>query len=144
LSELVIGVLRHSPGQSDLHIKQSSTHNFIKSRASGQAAPVLKHSGKELGNRLYQWLRQRTTRSYAEDTDQGGRRTIRTEVTVQREQRTVVLGGAASDGFDTCPFCGHTLASTQAAQAPDPLPEDSPAGSRNSPGLAKQLGSNTP
>jgi len=44
----------------------------------------------------------------------GTSRTVRTEVTVQREGMTVLVGGA---GFEICPLCGQKLAPAQAEQA---------------------------
>jgi hypothetical protein len=43
-------------------------------------------------------------------------RTVRTEVTVERQGTTVLVGNVAA-GFDTCPLCGNKLAPEQAEQA---------------------------
>jgi len=43
-------------------------------------------------------------------------RTVRTEVTVERQGTTVLAGNVAA-GFDTCPLCGSKLAPEQAEQA---------------------------
>ncbi|MGA2856296.1 MAG: hypothetical protein ABSE40_05475 [Candidatus Sulfotelmatobacter sp.] len=51
-------------------------------------------------------------------------RTGRTEVTVQREAATLLVGGATA-GFDTCPLCGRKLAPEQAARARLRLPKGS-------------------
>ena len=51
-------------------------------------------------------------------------RTVRTEVTVERQGVTVLLDNAAK-GFDTCPLCGARLREAQAEQARLRLPEGS-------------------
>ncbi len=67
-------------------------------------------------NRLYQWLSERAS-SFRSDSSGGGTsRTVRTEVTVERQGMTLLVGGAAA-GFDTCPLCGQKLAPAQAEQA---------------------------
>ncbi len=60
-------------------------------------------------NGLYQWLFGRASffRSYR--SDQGVSRTVRTEVTVEQEGMTLVIGGAVAS-FDICPLCGTKLA----------------------------------
>jgi hypothetical protein len=49
-------------------------------------------------------------------------RTVHTEVTVQREAVTLLVGDAAA-GFDVCPLCGTKLAPEQAEQARLRLPK---------------------
>jgi hypothetical protein len=74
--------------------------------------------------RLYQWLSQRAS-FFRSDTSGGGTtRTVRTEVTVQREGMTLLVGDATA-GFDTCPLCGSKLAPTQVEQARLRLPKGS-------------------
>lgn len=46
----------------------------------------------------------------------GTSRTVRTEVTVERQGMTVVVGRAAV-GLDLCPLCGQKLEPAQAEQA---------------------------
>jgi hypothetical protein len=59
---------------------------------------------------------------FRSDTPESGTsRTIRTEVTVERQGTTLLVGGAAAD-FDTCPFCGTKLSPEQAEQARLRLP----------------------
>jgi hypothetical protein len=65
--------------------------------------------------RLYQWFSERASFFRSSKFSQGTTHTVRTEVTVQREGLTVLLGGAT--GFDICPLCGHKLAPAQAEQA---------------------------
>ncbi len=66
-------------------------------------------------NRIYQWLSGRA-RSFRSDTSgHGTSRTVRTEVTVERQGMTLLVGGAAC--FDSCPLCGQKLAPAQAEQA---------------------------
>jgi hypothetical protein len=67
-------------------------------------------------NRLYQWLSERASSFRSDTTDRGTSRTIRTEVTVERQGMTLLVGGAAA-GFDNCPLCGQQLAPEQAEQA---------------------------
>ncbi|MGP0020818.1 MAG: hypothetical protein ACLPHP_19775 [Candidatus Sulfotelmatobacter sp.] len=49
-------------------------------------------------------------------------RTVRTEVTVERQGTTVILGDVGVAGFDTCPLCGSKLAPEQAEQTRLRLP----------------------
>jgi hypothetical protein len=64
-------------------------------------------------NRLYQWLSERASFFHSERSGGGASHTIRTEVTVQWEGITLLVGGAAA-GLDACPLCGTELAPTQA------------------------------
>jgi hypothetical protein len=66
-------------------------------------------------NRLYQWLSGRASFFRTGTSSRGAGRTIRTEVTVERQGMTLVVGGAPS-GFDACPLCGSKLAPNQAEQ----------------------------
>ena len=52
----------------------------------------------------------------------GSSRTVRTEVTVERKDTTVLMGVVAA-GFDTCPLCGSKVAPDQAEQARLRLPQ---------------------
>jgi hypothetical protein len=65
-------------------------------------------------NRLYQWLIDRASFFRSVRSSHGNGRTIRTEVTVERQSTAVLIGGAAVVGFDTCPLCGGKLAPAQA------------------------------
>ena len=87
-------------------------------------------------NRLYEWLHLATER-FMEKADRGTRRVVRTEVTVQQERRTILVGGTLPDAFRTCPFCGHKMAPTQAAQPGNRLADGSStaAGSSGGHGL---------
>jgi len=67
-------------------------------------------------NRLYQWLFERARVFRSDTSDRGTSRTVRTEVTVERQGMTLLVGGAAA-GFDNCPLCGQSLAPAQAEQA---------------------------
>jgi hypothetical protein len=66
--------------------------------------------------RLYQWFCERASFFHSDKAAHGTSRTVRTEVTVQQEGITMLLGGAA-EGFDVCPLCGSKLAPTQAEHA---------------------------
>ena len=66
--------------------------------------------------RIYQWLSSRASIFRSEAFSHGVSRTVRTEVTVEREGIALLVGGAAAD-FDNCPLCGQKLAVAQAEQA---------------------------
>jgi len=72
-------------------------------------------------NRLYQWLSQRASSFRSETADRGTSRTVRTEVTVQQQGMTLLVGDAADAGFHTCPLCGTELVPVHAAQIRDRL-----------------------
>ena len=74
-------------------------------------------------NRLYQWLSERASFFRSDKSDQVMRRTVRTEVTVEREGMTLMVGGAAA-GLDFCPLCGNKLAPPQTVLASAPLQEE--------------------
>jgi len=58
-------------------------------------------------NRLYQWLLQWVRPSGADMRGGQGPRMVRTRVTVEEQQRTVLL--SVSSGAGLCPLCGHAL-----------------------------------
>jgi hypothetical protein len=64
--------------------------------------------------RLYQWFSERTSFFHSEGPSTGTSRTVRTEVTVQRERMTVLAGSAGGTGFAICPLCGNELAPPEA------------------------------
>ena len=66
--------------------------------------------------RLYQWFSERASFFRSDTPAHGTSRTVRTEVTVQQEGMTLLVGDAAA-GFDICPLCGQKLAPAQAEQA---------------------------
>ena len=61
--------------------------------------------------RLYQWLTQRASFFHFAASGRGTSRTVRTEVTLERESVTLSVNGPA---FDLCPMCGQTLRPPQA------------------------------
>jgi hypothetical protein len=65
--------------------------------------------------RLYQWLARRASFFRSDTSGHSTSRTVRTEVTIERQGMTVLVGGTA--GFDICPLCGQKLAPMQAEQA---------------------------
>ncbi|MGA2647912.1 MAG: hypothetical protein ABSF15_24705 [Candidatus Sulfotelmatobacter sp.] len=67
-------------------------------------------------NRLYQWLTRRASFFHSQTSGRGTSRTVRTEVTVERQGMTLLVGGAAA-GLDNCPLCGQKLAPAQAERA---------------------------
>jgi hypothetical protein len=68
-------------------------------------------------NRLYQWLSGRASFFRSDTSGRGASRTVRTEVTVERQGVTLLLGGAAAVSFDVCPLCGNKLAPAQTEKA---------------------------
>jgi hypothetical protein len=73
--------------------------------------------------RLYQWFSGWASFFRSDPREGGTSRTIRTEVTVQRQGTALLVGGAAAGVFDTCPLCGTKLAPEQAEQARLRLPK---------------------
>jgi hypothetical protein len=73
--------------------------------------------------RMYQWISGRARLFRSGTSGQGTSRTVRTEVTVQREAMTLLVGDAAAVGFDTCPLCGTKLAPAEAEQVRLRLPK---------------------
>jgi hypothetical protein len=67
-------------------------------------------------HRIYQWLYGRASFFRCEAPGRVGSRIVRTEVTVERQGMTLLVGGAA-EGFDACPLCGQKLAPAQVEQA---------------------------
>ncbi|MGA7078009.1 MAG: hypothetical protein WBQ43_12765 [Terriglobales bacterium] len=67
-------------------------------------------------NRIYQWLSGRASFFRSDASGRGTSRTVRTEVTVERQGTTLLMGGAGMR-FDLCPFCGQKLAPEQAGPA---------------------------
>jgi hypothetical protein len=64
--------------------------------------------------RLYQWLTQRASFFRFAASGRGTSRTVRTEVTIERESVTLSVNGSA---LNLCPMCGQTLLSPPEAQA---------------------------
>jgi hypothetical protein len=67
-------------------------------------------------NRLYQWLSGRASFFRCDTSDRDTSRTIRTAVTVERQDMTLLVVGTADAGFDICPLCGNKLAPAPAEQ----------------------------
>jgi hypothetical protein len=68
-------------------------------------------------HRLFQSFCELVGFSRAQTSRHGELHTIRTQVTVEREETTVQLGGATSGPLDACPMCGRKLAPGQTDQA---------------------------
>jgi hypothetical protein len=64
---------------------------------------------------LYQWLSERASFFRLDTSAHTANRTVRTEVTVEQQGMTMLVGGAAA-GIDICPLCGGKLAPAQAEQ----------------------------
>ncbi|MGA8431180.1 MAG: hypothetical protein WB729_15260 [Candidatus Sulfotelmatobacter sp.] len=63
--------------------------------------------------RLYQWLTQRASFFHFAEYARGTSRTVRTEVTFERESITLSVNGPA---LDPCPMCGRALPPPQGEQ----------------------------
>jgi hypothetical protein len=74
---------------------------------SAQSADEWK--ARSLVNRLYQWLHERATFFRTEVRESDTRRIVRTQVTVEEQQRTMLLPLTAMDGVCLCPLCGQRL-----------------------------------
>ena len=70
---------------------------------------------------LYQWLSERASFFRSDTSAHTAHRTVRTEVTVERQGTTLMVGSGAT-GLDTCPLCGSKLAPEQGEQARLRLP----------------------
>ena len=68
--------------------------------------------------RLYQWLRERATFIYARSFAWNNEHTIRTEVTVQQQERTLLLCGHGLRDATSCPLCGQALPAAAPEQQP--------------------------
>src|SRR5580658_8702508 len=64
--------------------------------------------------RLYQWLTQRASFFRFAASGRGTSRTVRTEVTIERESVTLSVNGSA---LDLIPLCGQKMLSPTEAQA---------------------------
>lgn len=74
--------------------------------------------------RLYQWLSRRAS-FFRSDTSGGTIRTVRTEVTVEQQAMTMLVGDVETAGFDTCPLCGNKLTPAHPEHARLGLPQGS-------------------
>ena len=70
---------------------------------------------------LYQWLTQRASFFRSDRSGESTGRTVRTEVTVERQGTTLLVSSVA--GFDTCPLCGSKLVPEQAERVRLSLPK---------------------
>jgi hypothetical protein len=60
-------------------------------------------------NRLYQWLQQRLTVSRVNSSASRGPRIVRTQVTVEEQQRMVLLAMPPAGTVCLCPLCGNPV-----------------------------------
>jgi hypothetical protein len=74
--------------------------------------------------RLYQWFGERASFFFSDSDGDRTSRTVRTEVTVQREAMTLLVSEAAAP-FAICPFCGQKSPPAQAKQTRLRLQESS-------------------
>jgi hypothetical protein len=72
-------------------------------------------------NRLYQWLFRRASFFHSDPPSPGNGRTVHTEVTVERQGMTLLLGDAATTAFEVCPLCGQKFAPAHAGHTITPL-----------------------
>jgi uncharacterized protein with PIN domain len=75
---------------------------------------------QKLYQRMLQWARSSTASSTSDV------RTVHTEVTVERQNVTVLMGRGAAAGLDRCPLCGKKLAPAESEQIQARLQEGSP------------------
>lgn len=69
-------------------------------------------------NRLYQWLHDRAITLRAETVTRSEQRTVRTEITMREQERTVLVSGGNTLDGASCPLCGRLFESgAQADQA---------------------------
>ncbi len=68
-------------------------------------------------NRLYQWLQERATSFRTVKQGTQPRRLMRTQVTVEEQQRTVLLSMPSVAGVCLCPLCGHPVAPLPGTEA---------------------------
>lgn len=61
---------------------------------------------------LYQWFSDRASFFRSDFVGRGTSRTVRTEVTVQREAMTLMVSEAPA-AFGSCPLCGQKIAPAQ-------------------------------
>jgi hypothetical protein len=59
--------------------------------------------------RLYQWLHDRATSFYAWSSSRRRTNTLRTQITVQQQERTLLVCGHGQVNAATCPLCGQAL-----------------------------------
>jgi hypothetical protein len=59
--------------------------------------------------KLYQWICEQASFFRKEDVRPGPSRTVRTEVTVERNRAMFVLGDLTTAGMQACPLCGQSL-----------------------------------
>ncbi len=64
--------------------------------------------------RLYQWLHDRATSFYAWSSTRSGRHTLRTEITVRHQERTLLVCGHGALNPAICPLCGQALSGVSA------------------------------
>ena len=60
-------------------------------------------------HRLYQWLQERATFFRTRPRASEPRRLMRTQVTVEEQQRTVLVNLYTLGGVCLCPLCGHPV-----------------------------------
>jgi hypothetical protein len=71
--------------------------------------------------RLYQRLRERATFFHAKSSGWGRQGTVRTEITLEQYERTLLVCGHGSPEGTSCPLCGQVLPTTGLEQQPYPL-----------------------
>ncbi len=59
--------------------------------------------------RLYRWFQEHASLFRRTVWEQDGSRTMRREVTVEKEERRLLVRSSVSQDLDVCPFCGQKL-----------------------------------
>jgi hypothetical protein len=74
-------------------------------------------------NRIHRWFRSGKSYQRIEPVEQESRRTVRIVETVQREEKTFLIGTLDAGAFKTCPLCGQKLDISEDNSARPRLPE---------------------
>jgi hypothetical protein len=82
-------------------------------------------------HQFYRSLREWASFLRSETSLRGASRTVRTEVTVDRQVTAVFRTGAGGEGSGACPLCGHQLEPAQRARWITPPEDDAGAPRRD-------------
>ncbi len=63
-------------------------------------------------NRIHRWFEVRERNRRSKVVEQESPRTFRTTETVEREEKTFLIGTFDAGAFKTCPLCGQKLGSS--------------------------------
>jgi hypothetical protein len=74
-------------------------------------------------NRIHRWFQSRKRYQWIEAAEQEPRRGVRIVETVEREEKTFLIGTLNAGAFKTCPLCGQKLGPLADDSARSHLPE---------------------